>query len=328
MTNVHILGNYGKIFKQDEHLLYKDRDGNIVRILPSHTGMIALYGNISLTGEAISMLSKNHIPLLMKTGHGKSNVSLNYGDGKNVFLRLAQYRLYENEEKSALIARSIVVGKIRNQLAFMQRIKRSRQAAWTEEITKDFELAAQRMKALMADARKLADVKSLRGVEGFCSRLYFSALKNNIIPSWAKFESRSRQPPLSNVNAVLSFLYALLSDEVTFIIESRGLDSMIGSLHELSYSRNSLTYDLMEEFRTPVADTLCCRLFNNKILCEADFEPRDGGVFLTKEGRKKVVKGFEEKMQEDYREILFSQSELYKDVVMGRAVAYEPFVFK
>ena len=328
MTNVHILGNYGKIFKQDEHLLYKDRDGNIVRILPSHTGMIALYGNISLTGDAISMLSKNHIPLSMKTGPGKSNVSLNYGDGKNVFLRLAQYRLYEDEERSACVARSIVVGKIRNQLAFMQRIKRSRQATWTEEITKDFEQAAQKMKALMSDAQKLLDAKSLRGVEGFCSRLYFSALKNNIIPPWAEFESRSRQPPRSNVNAALSFLYALLADELTFVIESRGLDSMIGSLHELSYSRNSLTYDLMEEFRTPVADAICCRLFNTKVLCEEDFEARDGGIFLTKGGRKKLVQGFEEKMLEGYREILFGQAEHYKDMVMGRREDYEPFVFK
>ena len=102
---------------------------------------------------------------------------------------------------------------------------------------------------------------------------------------------------------------------------------MIGTLHELSYSRNSLTCDLIEEFRTPIADKLCCKLINNKIVHEEDFEDRDGGVYLTKSGMKKVITSFEELMQKKFRTIIFQQVELYKEMIMGRQ-EYLPYFFK
>ena len=321
MSNLYIFTNHGQISKQNEHLLYKDCDGGITRIRPVHTNMIALYGNISLTAEAITVLAKNQIPISMKR-HGGKNVSLWYGNQKNVFLRLMQYRVCDDEEKSVGIAKSIVEGKIRNQLSFMQRIKR------TSESEEELSQAVDRMKEILDDVLTCRYMKSLRGLEGMASRVYFSVFKRNVFPEWAEFESRSKRPPLSNVNAVLSFLYSLLSDEMTFIIESYGLDSMVGTLHELSYSRNSLSCDLMEEFRTPVADTICCRLFNKRILREDEFEERDGGVFMTRDGMKKVVAAFEGRMLEKYREILFHQVELYKDLMEGKVEKYEPFFFQ
>ena len=321
MSNLYIFTNHGQISKQNEHLLYKDCEGSVTRIRPVQTNMIALYGNISLTAEAINVLAKNQIPISMKR-HGGKNVSLWYGNQKNVFLRLMQYRVCDDEEKSVEIAKSIVEGKIKNQLSFMQRIKRTSESE--EELTG----AVERMKEILSDVLTCRYMKSLRGLEGMASRIYFSVFKRNVFPEWAEFESRSKHPPLSNVNAVLSFLYSLLSDEMTFIIESYGLDSMVGTLHELSYSRNSLSCDLMEEFRTPVADTICCRLFNNRVLKEDDFEERDGGVYMTRDGMKKVIAAFEERMLEKYREILFHQVERYKDLMEGKAEKYEPFFFK
>ena len=61
------------------------------------------------------------------------------------------------------------------------------------------------------------------------------------------FEKRSKHPPKTNVNAVLSFLYYLLSEEVEFAIQSEGLDCNAGTLHEIQQGRKSLVYDLMED---------------------------------------------------------------------------------
>ena len=321
MSNLYIFTNHGQISMQNEHLLYKDSEGSVTRIRPVQTNMIALYGNISLTAEAITVLAKNQIPISMKRHDGK-NVSLWYGNQKNVFLRLMQYRIWDDEEKSVGIAKSIVEGKIKNQLTFMQRIKR------TSESEEELSRAVEKMKEIRDDVLTCRYMKSLRGLEGMASRVYFSVFKRNVFPEWAEFESRSKRPPLSNVNAVLSFLYSLLLDEMTFIIESYGLDSMVGTLHELSYSRNSLSCDLIEEFRTPVAETICCRLFNKRILYEEEFEERDGGIFMTREGMKKVVAAFEERMIGKYREIIFRQVEHYKDTIEGKLEKYEPFYFK
>lgn len=321
MGNLYIFAKHGQISKHDGYLLYKDCEGGVTRILPTQTDMLALYGNVSLTAEAISIMAKNQIPVTMKK-HGENNVSLCYGNSRNIFLRMMQFKIYNDEEKSVEIAKSIVSGKIRNQLSFMQRIKR------TSESESEIQQAVKKIKELQIEVKKCLYIKSLRGLEGTASRIYFSVFKRNIFPDWAEFESRSKRPPLSNVNAVLSFLYAMLSDEMTFVIESYGLDSMVGTLHELSYSRKSLSCDLMEEFRTPVADTTCCQLFNNRIFHEKDFEERDGGIFMTWSGMKKTIEAFEERMLKKYREIIFHQVELYKNMVEGKIESYEPFYFK
>ncbi|HZK19570.1 MAG TPA: CRISPR-associated endonuclease Cas1, partial [Treponemataceae bacterium] len=150
--------------------------------------------------------------------------------------------------------------------------------------------------------------------------------KYNISPDWAVFGGRSKNPPKSNVNAVLSFLYTLLMYRITSALESQGLDTMAGVLHVINYGRASLVFDLMEEFRTPVADSICCSLFNLKVLKQDDFEEKnfspsdenfpldtcdneearnenamlasksETGILLTQNGLKKVIKQFEDKM--------------------------------
>ncbi|MHB1679386.1 MAG: CRISPR-associated endonuclease Cas1 [bacterium] len=79
-------------------------------------------------------------------------------------------------------------------------------------------------------------------------------------------------PPKDNVNAVLGFLYTLLLYKVDSAIEISGLDNYVGYFHVLDYGRSSLTLDLMEEYRTPIVDTLTVSLFNLGILQKDDFQ--------------------------------------------------------
>ncbi|MHC6204242.1 CRISPR-associated endonuclease Cas1 [Breznakiellaceae bacterium SP9] len=69
---------------------------------------------------------------------------------------------------------------------------------------------------------------------------------HNLISEWASFPNRSRNPPLTNVNAVLSFLYTLLMYRLETAIELAGLDPMAGFFHAIEYGKNSLVFDLME----------------------------------------------------------------------------------
>jgi CRISPR-associated protein Cas1 len=331
MTDLHIISKRGKITKTDEHLLFRDIEGNETRILPSKINQILLYENISITGEAFNILAKNKIPLSIKTYSGIDNIHLQYEDSKNVFLRQNQYRIVDNQEMSLKIAKSIVSGKIKNQISFLQRIKRN------DSLSDEKVELINEIKNCIVEVENCKSVESLRGIEGIVSRKYFSVLAYHIKPSWAIFENRSKQPPKSNVNAVLSFLYSLLSNEVSFVAQSRGLDIMVGNLHTLSYGRDSLVYDLVEEFRTPIADTLCCYLFNDNILSEEDFENRNQGVYLTKTGIKKVVKSMEEKLEKriiykekeiSHREIILNQVEQYKDFILGKKDDYVTFFYK
>jgi CRISPR-associated protein Cas1 len=334
MTDLYI-SKKGKITKSDEHLIFHDIEGNETRILPSKINQILLYDNISITGEAFTILAKNKIPLSIKTYNGIDNVLIQYENSKNVFLRQSQYRTVDCEERCLKIAKSIVAGKIQNQLTFLQRIKRS--DTDMVENQESISFIANELKQNLFKIKRCKSLNILRGIEGFSSKLYFSVFGLHIKPSWADFKSRSKNPPKSNVNAVLSFLYSLLEQEITFAAQSKGLDVMIGTLHKLSYGRNSLSCDLMEEFRTPIVDTLCCHLFNDSIMNEEDFEERNGGVYLIKTGLKKIICAFEEKLEKSikyeekyltYRELIFDQIEKYKKMIMNQEEIYEPYKHK
>jgi len=111
---------------------------------------------------------------------------------------------------------------------------------------------------------------------------------------------RNRRPPLDPVNALLSFLYTLLLNDCVSALEGVGLDPQMGFLHVPRPGRPSLGLDLMEEFRTFMADRLAITLINRKQLTIEHFEPRPGGaVYLNEKGRKEVVAAYQKRKQEE-----------------------------
>lgn len=365
MSSIYILSDYGKLSKKDETIVFTQPDGTSTILFPFKTELLVLIGNVSISGDAMRILTKYKIPVTFLSKNGRFNGKLTFGEGKNVFLRKKQYEILNDSKLSLKIARSIVVGKIKNQISFLQRIKRKTSLTEVEEqkIQESLDL----IKNTLGKAETAENIEKLRGYEGSAARIYFTVFGMNILPDWAEFKKRSKNPPDSNVNAVLSFLYTLLMYRVEAAIESFGLDSCCGNLHALNYGKTALVYDLIEEFRVPIADSVCCSLFNLGTLNENDFEETifssDGedcplenerfsensgeaensylerGILLTKDGIKKVIKAFEEKMDSmilyipknlkiSYQKIIYEQVECYKRVIAGEETEYRSYYFK
>lgn len=123
------------------------------------------------------------------------------------------------------------------------------------------------------------------GVEGGASAAYFRALGQMFLKD-LKFEKRTKRPPKDPVNALLSFGYSLITNEIHGLLVGHGFDPFIGFLHGLSYGRPSLALDLVEEFRQPVVDRFTLRLVNRGIIKKEDFTAREGGIYLTDHARK------------------------------------------
>ena len=362
MSTILILSNRGDLTKEDEHLVYTDYHGKRTRILPFKTEHLLIAGNVTITGDAMKMILKNELPVTYLTQGGMFLGRIVYQDGKNVFLRQKQFLLLENKKKVLEIAKSIVAGKIKNQLSFVQRIKRSRGSK------EEFEASVKSIKQALKEVSKCTSLTSLRGIEGNAARHYFAAYNCNFLAEWAEFGKRTQNPPQTNVNAVLSFLYTLTCHYVTTAIESQGLDTMAGNLHELNYGRDVLTFDLMEEFRVPMADTLTCHLFNKNILEKKDFhtisfsseskklpvstieqfhqgedDENEGkpveAIYLNETGIKKVFEAFIEKVNSEvlyvpakkrlsFAEIMVEQAKMYKRVILGEEADYTPFYYR
>lgn len=360
MSAIYILSDYGKLGKKDETLIFSQPDGTNTILFPYKTEHLVIIGKVSISADAMRLLTKYKIPITFLASNGRFNGKLTFGDSKNIFLRQKQFRALDNQTQSLEIARSIVIGKIKNQISFMQRIKRK-----NEKIDKSVEDAIISTKNLLSDAEKTSDIEKLRGYEGMAAREYFSVFAFNLVPEWAIFNTRSKNPPKSNVNAVLSFLYTLLMYRVESAIESTGLDICCGNLHALNYGKNALVFDLMEEFRTPICDTVCASLFNQGVLQENDFEKvcfsvesddfclesenlKDNkenqnkenkteesavltkeeengefGILLTKAGLKKVIASFEAKMDSDILYQPTGQKMAYIKIIYEQVLHYK-----
>ena len=151
------------------------------------------------------------------------------------------------------------------------------------------------------------------------------------------FEYRNKRPPLDEVNALLSFVYTLYVNEFAAALETVGLDSYIGYCHALRSGRSSLACDLVEEARC-LADRFVLTLINLRIITAKDFEKQiSGAVWLSDEGRKKVLTKWQEKKRTDYQHpylkqkiqfglIPYVQSNLLAKYVRGDIEEYPCFL--
>ncbi|MBR6199638.1 MAG: CRISPR-associated endonuclease Cas1 [Spirochaetales bacterium] len=360
MSAAYIISDTGKLSKEGKHLVFRKADGTESSILLHKIDSIMIIGNVSISGDALRLISESELPITFTGRNGAFYGSLEYQTSKNVFLHQKQFQMYEDEKSKLKTAKSIVKGKIRNQMTFIQRIGRKN---ITKKDQQQIDNIMKQLKKMYAISEHAKNVGQLRGFEGTAAREYFSGFKLNIIPDWAVFSRRSRNPPKSNVNAALSFLYALLSQRVYNAIRLEGLHPMVGTLHEMSYGRDGLVYDIMEEFRIPICDTTCCSMFNHNVLSESDFrkmtfsdedqnsdtgeneaaaeisDNSTDGIYLNDSGVEKVIGQFEEKLSGEIiygaskvkmsiENVIIEQVKMYKRVLSGEEKEYVPFVMR
>lgn len=200
------------------------------------------------------------------------------------------------------------------------------------------------MEVLNSGIAKVAEAETIEevmGIEGNCAQNYFSVfdklITNQKVPF--SFEFRTKRPPLDPVNAVLSFVYTLLTSEYAAALETVGLDSYIGFCHALRSGRSSLACDLVEEARC-IAERFVITLLNLQVIGEKDFEKQiSGAVWLNEEGRKKVLARWQEKKRSDMVHpylkqkiplglLPYVQSNLLAKYVRGEMESYPPFLLK
>ncbi|OPY90892.1 MAG: CRISPR-associated protein Cas4/endonuclease Cas1 fusion [Syntrophus sp. PtaU1.Bin208] len=260
---VYVRTQGARIVKEGRHLLVKKGDAVYHTLFTYKLNQLVLFGNVEITHRALAQLMRYGIDTVFLSYSGRYLGRIAPPESKNVFLHKRQYGLLDNEAFTLRLVRAIVAGKLANMATLLMRIKRSRNEP----------LAGQKAHEIQNLIRLLdsADsVDSLRGYEGRGSALYFESFGRGFIENQG-FVRRVRRPPTDPVNSVLSLLYTFLMNRVYAAVRVAGLDPYPGFLHTLDYGRYSLVLDLMEEFRTIIADTLALSLFNLKILKRDDF---------------------------------------------------------
>lgn len=258
---------------------------------------IVCFGNIYVSPFLLGAAPEHNITISFLSESGRFLARVQGPVAGNVLLRKAQYRVSDDKEKSAEVAKYFIAGKIANQKTVLQRAVRDHKDKL------DVEKLSKAISALDKNISKLDgenDLDKLRGIEGDSAEAYFSVF-DELITSQKddfKFEGRNRRPPLDNVNAMLSYVYTLLYHDMVSACEVVGLDPAVGFMHRDRPGRLSLALDLMEEFRAFFADRLVLSLINRNEVSANQFEKTaSGAVIMNETARKTVINAYQKKKE-------------------------------
>ena len=336
----------GAWLKKDGGSLQVVKGNTVIDRIPGHgLKRLVLMGRVSMTSGVVDFLMENQVETVFASSSGRFRARLGVDAGSHVERRMAQYSRLSDPGFAAAAARSIVAGKLGN----MARLcgKRARDYGSGE-----LSMFAVRLKAAVPPPEE-PSMDRIRGYEGLGSRMYFSAFAHLIRNDDFPFNGRNKRPPRDPVNAMLSYVYTVLTMDVLSAIQAVGLDPYLGVLHEIAWGRPSLACDLVEEFRPMVADRLVLGLVNRKVVAPDDFIRRspevrtyadDGDmarnrpVEMKPQARTRLMAAYEEMMNATVRAgterskikirtLITRQVRLFDESLKDGGKPYQPFVW-
>ena len=258
---------------------------------------IMVFGRVTVTTPLIHRCAEDGRGVVWLTNHGRFRARLTGGTLGNVLLRRAQHEVLNDPDRTLVMARQCVAGKVQNARSLLLRAARDTTNGADET---ELRAAAQQVGALLDEIRQTAGLAALRGFEGNAARTYFAAFSRMVRADRCDFSpaGRSRRPPRDRANALLSFGYALLRAECEAALEGVGLDPQVGYLHSLRPGRPALALDLMEELRPAIIDRLVLRMINRRQIRVEHFDQTPGGaVSLNESGRRVVLAAYQKRKE-------------------------------
>jgi CRISPR-associated protein Cas1 len=326
--------------------LHKDGETIVVEFekekkpYPIHIiGSIVCFGNVLVSPFLMGFCAERGVSISFLTEHGKFLANVRGTVNGNVLLRREQYRMADDEAITKQVAQNIISGKLVNSRVVLNRLLRDHESKIDAEKVKQ---ASSLLEHYVRKISQATNTDEVRGFEGEAGAIYFGAFDNLILEQKNDFQftERSRRPPLDEINAMLSFAYTILSHDIRSALETVGLDSQVGFLHRDRSGRHSLALDLMEEFRSVIADRLVISLINRKQVSKKDFEISAGGaVNMSEKARKTLLTEWQNRKREEifhpYIEekiqiglLFFVQANLLARFIRGDIDGYPPFFWR
>jgi len=252
-------------------------------------GAIICFGQVGVSPQLMHAAAESGIAITYLGWSGRFLARVEGPQTGNILLRRAQHEHTRHDPHP--VARAIVAAKIANQRGVIRRAIRDH-----GDPQGTLDAAERRLSAAARAALITTEVDTLRGTEGEAANAYFAIFGHLVRVANLSFTNRTRRPPRDPVNALLSFLYVLLTADCRAAAEAAGLDPQMGFLHRDRPGRPSLAIDMMEELRAPLADRTCLSLLNRRQVTPSDFQQEEtGAVFLREEARKIVLTAWQER---------------------------------
>ena len=336
LNTVYVTNEASYLMLDGENLVCKVDGNTILRIPFENVENIVCFNYMGCSPALMGKCVSKTIPINFISPQGKFLAKVCGETKGNVFLRVAQIDTFRKD--GLILAQNTMAAKFSNTRQLIRRsLHDNAKLREDEQIARVLDT----LNAGIEKVMKAQTMEEIVGIEGNCAQNYFSIfdklITNEKVPF--TFVIRTKRPPLDPINAVLSFVYTLITSEYASSLETVGLDSYIGFCHTLRSGRNSLACDLVEEIRC-IAERFTITLFNLQVLGENDFDKQiSGAVWLNNEGRKKLLSRWQEKKRSDMMHpyikqkipfglLPYVQSNLFAKYVRGEIETYPPFLVK
>jgi CRISPR-associated protein Cas1 len=320
------------------------QQGRVVRVPLAKVDQVIVLGDITLTTPALHALLERRVGVHFLSERGRSYGSLTADWGKNSKLRLAQYALCTDPQRSFPIARQCVAGKLLNMRTVLLRYARSRDDDPTLREAADQirgvlrSVESVRPPAQIDPSDRMHGLGPLLGMEGSGSAAYYHVVGHLLKGPWG-FVGRVKRPPTDPFNALLSFGYTILINQMTAAVHAVGLDVGLGVLHQPGFGKPALALDLVESFRPLIVDSVALTMANTGQIKPDDFE-QDVGAFRLKEAaRRAFLEKLEARLNEvvqhpvfgyrvSYRRCLELQVRIFAKYAQGEIAQFVPFMVR
>lgn len=282
-----------------ENVLIKIMDEIKFRVPVHNLEGIVCFGFAGASPGLMHLCAERGVEISFLTEYGKFMGRVSGCISGNVLLRRTQYRWADHPETSLRLSKRFIMAKVANSRSVLHRALRDHPDVVDKELLLN---TIQCLSQMLSELETADNLDMVRGIEGHSARLYFNSFDQLLLSQKEAFKmnNRNRRPPLDRINALLSFLYTLLTHEVVAALESVGLDPQVGFLHKDRPGRQSLALDLMEEMRAHFVDRLAVTMINrNQISASGFIVKENGAVIMDENTRKEVLTAWQKRKQEE-----------------------------
>jgi len=295
--------------RRKANTIYIETEDGRKRYLPvENTSAIMVFGELSVNKKLLEFLSQKEILLHFFSHYGYYMGTFypreHYNSG---YMILKQAEFYLCSEKRLTLAKSFVRGASTNMLKVLRYYLSRGKVNLQAHIT-----AVENLKERIPQQ---TDTNKLMAIEGNIRDTYYSAFNEIIADPEFHIQQRSKRPPTTRINALISFGNSLLYSTVLSEIYKTPLDPRIGFLHATNFRRFTLNLDIAEVFKPVIVDRVIFSILNKQMLKKKHFLRELEGMYLNEKGRELFVREYEDKLSSTIKHDKLKKNVSYRSLI-------------
>ena len=187
---------------------------------------------------------------------------------------------------------------------------------------------------ILSELDECNSVDQLLLKEAQAKKIYYAGIDKILENTNYHFVKRSIQPPGNEVNALMSYGYALLYANFLTEIDKSPLMANISYVHSIAKTTDSLQYDLADILKPVIVDRMVLRMIRKNQLKNSYFNKTNNSCYLSKEGVAFYLSEYENQLAHSiyidnryysYKNIITKEVYNLYNYITGKKKFYKPY---